>query len=290
MSLVQKCDFCGSLDYQILRSSRTVKTDTNFAFAGSSAKLTQELLRCNECTLVQTRRTLKNEELIKGYENNVDEIHDSQFYVRCRTFSRALKKIFHQSDLRQTEARTLIDIGCSSGAILCASKKMGINALGVEPSESLVNQGRARGLDIHKGVLPDSKFKNKTFSIVSSWDVIEHVVSPRKFIECLRELCEPDSLLIINTPNYNSWQRKILGSYWPFFLEVHLFYFTPATLTKLLREFDFEVEFIRNHMQCLELGYLINRYFPKIKVPKRLSHIPIWYSMGQISVVARLSR
>ena len=290
VNLAQKCDLCGSLDYEVLRSSPSVETDTNFAFAGSTAKLTQELLRCIECSLIQTRRMMNNEELMKGYESNADEIHDSQFYLRCKTFLKAMKKLFHELDVQQLHGKTMIDIGCSSGAILCASKSLGINAVGVEPSESLVNRGRARGLVIHKGALPDPKFKNRSFSFVSSWDVIEHVVSPRKFMECLKELCAPDTLLIINTPNYDSWQRKLLREYWPFFLEVHLFYFTPATLTKLLREFDFEVEFIGNHLQCLELGYLIQRYFPKMEIPKKVSRIPIWYSMGQMSVVAKVPR
>jgi 2-polyprenyl-3-methyl-5-hydroxy-6-metoxy-1,4-benzoquinol methylase len=290
MNLVQKCDLCGSTEYETLMTSRPEKADTNFAFAGSSAKLTQELLRCIECTLIQTLRVVNKEELIQGYESNVDEIHDSQFSVRCRTFLRALKKLFHDLDVKQIDGKTMVDIGCSSGAILCASKALGINAVGVEPSKSLVDQGLARGLVIHKGVLPDPKFKNRSFSFVSTWDVIEHVVSPRQFVQSLKELCAPDSLLIINTPNYDSWQRKLLGSYWPFFLEVHLFYFTPTTVTKLLSELGFEVTLIRNHVQCLELGYLIHRYFPNIRISKKVSRIPIWYSMGQMSIVARMSR
>ena len=101
VNLDQKCDFCGSSDYQILRSSRSEGANTSFVFAGSSAKLTQELLRCIECSLIQTRRVLNNEELIRGYESNVDEIHDSQFHVRCKTFFRALKKLFHEMDIQQ---------------------------------------------------------------------------------------------------------------------------------------------------------------------------------------------
>jgi 2-polyprenyl-3-methyl-5-hydroxy-6-metoxy-1,4-benzoquinol methylase len=290
MNFIQKCDLCGSTNYEIVVKARAEKVNTNFAFAGSSAKLTQELLRCIECSLIQTLRMVNNEELIQEYENNVDEIHDSQFSARCKTFLRAMKRLFHELDIKNINGRTMIDIGCSSGAILCASKNLGIVAEGVEPSKSLVDQGLARGLVIHKGVLPNPQLKNGSFSFVSSWDVIEHVVSPRQFVQNLKELCAPGTLLIINTPNYDSWQRKLLGKYWPFFLEVHLFYFTPITATKLLREFGFEVELIRNHVQCLELGYLIRRYFPKIKMSKKVSRIPIWYSMGQMTIVARVSR
>jgi 2-polyprenyl-3-methyl-5-hydroxy-6-metoxy-1,4-benzoquinol methylase len=287
---VQNCDFCGSSDYKVLKPARSSEGNADFAFAGSSAKLTQALLRCVECDLIQTLQVLKNEELIKGYENNVDEIHDSQFSVRCNTFFRALNRLLNEVRVEPEGRSTLIDIGCSSGAILCASNRLGIDAIGLEPSESLVKQGRARGLEIHKGILPDPKFRNRKFSFVSSWDVIEHVSSPRSFIESLKELCDAKTFLILNTPNYDSWQRKLLGNYWPFFLEVHLFYFTPETIAKLLSDSGFEVEFIGNHVQCLELGYLINRYFPKLRLPNIISRIPIWYSMGQMSVIARVLR
>jgi 2-polyprenyl-3-methyl-5-hydroxy-6-metoxy-1,4-benzoquinol methylase len=285
---IQRCDFCGCSDYEVLITARSTEKDTSFAYAGSTAKLTQALLRCIKCNLIQTFQVVKSTELIKGYENNVDEIHDSQFSVRCNTFFKALKKLFDEADTKPLDGRTLIDVGCSSGAILCASRKLGIDAIGIEPSESLVKQGQARGLEIHKGVLPDSKFKGRTFSFVSSWDVIEHVTSPRSFIKSLKELCDPNTLLILNTPNYDSWQRKLLGKRWPFFLEVHLFYFTPPTITELLSEFGFDVEYIGSHKQCLELGYLIHRFHPNLQIPRKISQIPIWYSMGQMTVLAKV--
>lgn len=286
----QPCDLCGGSNYLVVLPQQESEDKLAFAFAGSNSKLTQMLLSCKECGLVQTLRVLSQNELLEGYKNNPDELHDTQFDVRYKTFLKSLRKILDTLDIDVPVRGKFIDVGCSSGAVLAAANDLGFESIGIEPSKSLVQKGRNRGLNVIEGVLPSQLLDSVHYDFVSSWDVIEHVESPREFLENIYKICTSSSYLVINTPNYDSWQRKVLGKFWPFFLEVHLFYFTPETISKLMSDIGFDVVNIKKHVQCLELGYLVQRFFPARRLPKLLYQIPIWYKMGQITITARISK
>jgi hypothetical protein len=102
----------------------------------------------------------------------------------------------------------------------------------------------------------------------------------------------------VNYPDYASLARKLLGFRWPFFLSVHLFYFTPATITKLLNKYQFEIIEIRPYWQTLELGYALQRaskilsfFTPveKLVYLLKLNDVPLTYNMGQSLIVAKKS-
>jgi hypothetical protein len=91
-----------------------------------------------------------------------------------------------------------------------------------------------------------------------------------------------------------------MGRSWVFLLDVHLYYFTRATIHKLLDDAGFDVVRMRPHLQRLTLGYVLQRATPYIGAPARLAerlcrglgignrHVPYW--MGQTLVVARKRR
>ena len=88
-----------------------------------------------------------------------------------------------------------------------------------------------------------------------------------------------------------------MGRSWVFLLDVHLYYFTRATIRKLLEDAGFDVVLIRPHFQRLALGYVLQRATPYVGAPARLgarlfrqlgvqdSQVPYW--MGQTLVIAR---
>ena len=105
-----------------------------------------------------------------------------------------------------------------------------------------------------------------------------------------------DGHLIVNYPDYDSWPRKLMGTKWPFFLSVHLFYFTPQSIRQILEKHGFQVVRIEPYFQTLELGYVLERagqifYFAKwveraVKI-LGLGQIPFKYYLGQTLVTAK---
>ena len=62
-----------------------------------------------------------------------------------------------------------------------------------------------------------------------------------------------------------------MGRSWVFLLDVHLYYFTRATIRKLLEDAGFEIVRIRPHFQRLALGYILHRAMPYVGAPARLA-------------------
>ena len=53
-----------------------------------------------------------------------------------------------------------------------------------------------------------------------------------------------------------------MGHRWPWLMEMHLYYFTPRTLRRMLEEIGFEVIHSSPQGRYLRLGYLISRLQP----------------------------
>ena len=86
------------------------------------------------------------------------------------------------------------------------------------------------------------------------WDVLEHTPDPKSEVREAHRLLNDEGLLVINYPDIGSWIARVMGRSWVFLLDVHLYYFTRATIRKLLEDAGFEVVRIRPHFQRLALG------------------------------------
>jgi len=217
--------------------------------------------------------------------------------MRIKTFQRALGKILARFPLRPDPTKKILDIGCAGGAFLKAAKDLGFEGSGVEPSAWLCAKGKELyTLDLRPGELGQQGFRKSSFSMATLWDVLEHVGHPGTLLDEIHDILETDGLLIINVPDYDSLARRWLGKFWPFFLSVHLFYFTPDTLGRLLGRHGFRVIHKAPFFQTLELGYALKRasaYWRPLAFVgwcARVLHmdrLPLRYNMGQTTFVAR---
>lgn len=97
--------------------------------------------------------------------------------------------------------RRLLDVGCGDGEALEILHGLGWQAEGVEFDASAVTAARQRGLQVWHGGLDSAAFPDKSFDVVTSSHVIEHVHSPQKFLqESLRILVDGGTLIAV-TPN-----------------------------------------------------------------------------------------
>ncbi|MBI4198898.1 MAG: class I SAM-dependent methyltransferase [Chloroflexi bacterium] len=137
----------------------------------------------------------------------------------------------------------LLDVGCATGEFLAAARLRGWEVQGVELSPYAAALARQRhGLPVFAGTLREARFLAERFDVVTLWDVIEHLPDLRADLEEVRRLLRPGGLLGLETPNWDSIYRRMLGRRWPAYQpRLHLYYFTRASAAGLLARAGFDV-------------------------------------------------
>lgn len=296
------CPLCGAHHYTVLQLAKYAdgvsEKSLRQAFSASSDHvLMDQLVQCDDCSLVYLNPRIPQEIILDGYKDAVDPTFVRQNEQRLKTFKRSLRRLASRYGLEANADTHVLDVGCAGGAFPKAAADLGFSVVGVEPSAWLAEQGRqAYGLDIRVGVLGEQDFADASFDLITLWDVIEHLTAPHEVVDDIRRLLKDDGLLVVNYPDYGSLMRRLLGAKWPFFLSVHLIYFTPQTIRRFLEARGFAVAEVRPFWQTLELGYAMERgaaYFSAVGLLAKatrligLQRLPLRYNMGQSFLVAR---
>ena len=267
--------------------------------ASSHAPLIDALAMCELCGHIQTNPRLDMDEVLKGYAAAIDPDHVKQDKHREKTFVRAISRVDSLSMLRNSKNTRVLDIGCASGAFLnSVSREFGWKGVGLDPSKWMCDFGKhSYGLDLRPNYFSADLFNANSFDLVTLWDVIEHISEPNQVLRDIALVLKDDGLLIVNVPNSHSIASRILGRRWPFILAVHIHYFTPTSIMKILDKHGFTVVESRPYFQSLGFGYLLKRVFSilgwQVKVDAFASYldkISLTYNMGQTTFVAKKKR
>jgi len=101
------------------------------------------------------------------------------------------------------KGRRVLDIACGEGYGTAALRRAGAaQVTGVDISEDVCEHARQKyGLDVRVGSAERIPLENASVDVVVSFETIEHVSRPQRFVdECARVLT-PGGKLIISTPN-----------------------------------------------------------------------------------------
>lgn len=96
----------------------------------------------------------------------------------------------------------VLEIGCGTGEFLARLRTLGHDGVGLEINDKAVRQGVAAGLDIRLGRIEEFAESNEdVFDVVCAFQVLEHVVDPRSFIEASLRCLRTGGLAIFAVPN-----------------------------------------------------------------------------------------
>ena len=174
-------------------------------------------------------------------------------------------------------ARTALDVGAGAGLLVAACRRRGLDAVGVEPSRSLVEAApRANGVELLHGVLPHPQLAQRQFDLVFLVDVLEHVADPLALLRHCAARLAPGGLFVVVTPDVGSVAAQALGRRWWHFRLAHVGYFNRRSLQKaaaaagmLVRRFErprwfFPVRYLTERLAVyFPLGWL-NRLAPQV--------------------------
>ncbi|MFH0953326.1 MAG: class I SAM-dependent methyltransferase [Verrucomicrobiota bacterium] len=147
---------------------------------------------------------------------------------------RAFEQIAHVQRYVDRPPR-LLDFGAGAGAFVRAALDQGWDAAGVEQCEAAM----ARAKEFHRVELRP-ELENERYDIVTMWDVIEHLRAPEEVLRMIGGHLPEGGLLFIETGNFESWRRVADGDRWHLYLFDHQFYFSPASLRRMLERAGFD--------------------------------------------------
>lgn len=262
-------------------------------------KKQRRFYQCKHCGLrlqwpLPTQQELADyydEEFSKGMYRTFTEAQ----VMKERTAAFRLRKV-----LRWTKpAGKWLDVGCANGVFVSTAATMGVDACGIELSSVAVQQACEQGLNVRQARIEELPAAER-FDCVTAFDVIEHVLDPRGFLQSIADRLNAGATCVLSLPNVNSLFAKVMGKTWWFYIpEEHLHYFNSQTITKLATEIGLEtlhtgptakpLTFDYGLTQFKEFNPLIYRLLSSVSIliPKAMRTAILPLAIGEMLVVLR---
>ncbi len=208
---------------------------------GSKTLEGYNILKCVDCGFVY----------LDPLPENLDSFYETHEYRSQWDYKFLPDDIHRKYDSEQNErivrigvqnirGRSILDLGASAGIFLDTVQSLASETVAVEPCAEYREYLITRGHGYYS--YPEDAIQDgvKT-DIVTSFDVIEHVADPIKFIKVAYSLLEPGGTFVLSMPNLND---LILNcnkqAFEPFFYQLaHINYFSSQMIPKLFEKSGF---------------------------------------------------
>lgn len=277
MSETFHCHSCGGSTYRVIvdrRRERAHRTTSSPVAAGAYACTNRGtgsglcVVECSGCRLRALHPMPDGAAVERAYADVEDPTYVTIEPHRQVAFQKLLDGIGRYA----SPPGRLLDVGCYTGLFPLAAQAAGWEVFGLEPSRwaATLAETRLPGR-VTTGYLRDAVFPEASFDIITSWDVIEHVTDPRGDLQRMARLLKPGGRLFLSTMASAAPIVRLLGARWPWYMEMHRFYFTPETLGRLLTDAGLVVRAIEPYPHYTSLRYIFWKLESVVGAPSRLA-------------------
>jgi 2-polyprenyl-3-methyl-5-hydroxy-6-metoxy-1,4-benzoquinol methylase len=286
------CPVCGSGDVRAWYPADVHEAEeVSFSYTFSPEhNRTFQVLRCRACTHAFCCPIPEN--IAQRYRDVVDEEYLRHELSRMLSAEAVLRTLNSQG-----LSGRLLDVGCATGDLLAAAKKLGFQPEGLELSDWSSRLARERGFVVHQDSLETLAQRSpQTYDFITLMGVVEHFSCPREELNHLRRLLKPGGVLAIWTGDVDSILSRMLGRRWWYWQGQHIQYFTRQSLVRLIRDAGFEVVAIRRFPFAATRGTITNS-LRRYRLSKLLGWLvrpffivkPVWFLRlpGEMLMLAR---
>lgn len=258
---------------------------------GTKPYLDNRLLQCTECALVRAADRYFASELSEIYTDRYfygpEFIGGKTEYVNYRREQKALASNFRRriQILRRLapDAMRLVEIGSGYGYFLeLAGRQWRVQ--GLEISAHAAQEAQKLGVPCICGDYLLHDMRTFMPDIVCLWDTIEHLLSPRRLLEKVASDLRSHGVIAISTGDIGSILPRLQGRHWRLIHPpTHLWYFSSATLIRLLRAVGFEPVKVVHPWYYRSLRTCLGP--PARFLPQRIADLPIPIQTGDLMEV-----
>lgn len=214
------------------------------------------IIKCNDCGLIFTYPIPDETKILKGYSSG--KIIKSSLLEKSNEYGEIIfpqwkikenYQIFKEIHKYKKTGR-MLDAGCLWGLFLSIAQNYGWDCYGVEPYKKAATYAREKhGLNVFQGNTRKAGYPDNYFDVITTFDVLEHVVNPIDELREINRIIKSSGLLCIGTPNVDGFYpkcqkfyRKIGGATWDYLNPPFHFYgFNKENLVKLVGKAGFRV-------------------------------------------------
>lgn len=254
-----KCNLCGRDEWRVRFPATMIDVPQVQAFRCTSPGYGNhaQIVECVHCGYVYANPRLSEEQLLAAYAAVEDSTYVQEREGRELTFRHHLQHM--EEVVGRANGRSLLDVGAYIGVFVEVAAEAGWQVHGVEPSAWAVCEAQKRGLPVIEGTQDAWELQGKQFDVVTLWDVIEHVDDPTAELQKAYDLLKPGGWAVVHTMDVASWAARLMGRRWPWLMDMHLHYFSQATLAQMMEKVGFEIAWSGARGRYLRLGYLVTR-------------------------------
>jgi SAM-dependent methyltransferase len=199
----------------------------------------------------------------QDYYSNSTGVSKTTGYPDYQAMEPALRKSFREKLTRIKRLKSagmLLDVGCAFGFFLDEAKDS-FDAYGIELSPFAAAFAHAElDLNVFVGTFTTAGIEEATFDVITLWDTLEHLSSPRKALQEAARLLKTGGVLALQTGDVASLCAKFSGMRWHLYnLPEHLFFFSKDTCTRILQATGFKVIWCSYDTNYYSLSHLLDR-------------------------------
>lgn len=287
------CENCNSLFHMEMFPARfAANEDASIYQCTSSGHRTHgRILKCLHCGLVFNETRHDAEKLLDFYSDVEDPTYLKNIDSRFKTFRYNFEKI----KPRLPASGKLLDIGSYCGVSLKVAHENGFETLGVEPSKWAARYSEEVMQErVFQGTLRDLPAEEGPFDVITMWDVMEHLPHPVEEMKRIHSRLKPGGVFVFSTLFIDNWYPKIMKERWPWYMDMHLFYFTLDALSQLLTKAGLELVHHQKYTHIITLEYFFfkldalgvfgAKYLGEVFGKTSLRNIMIPFSFGDIQM------
>ena len=247
------------------------------------------VIRCRRCSLRWLSPARSREDYLEIYRSSYFETLPEDYgSVVADRSAHFRERIGRMRRWFQDRPFSLLDVGAATGEFLHEALRAGIDAIGIEPSESACREAEEKfGIRLIRGDIFDVPPNMDAYDVIHMNHVFEHIPYPKECLRKLHEMLKPGGYLMIEVPyqfgNFLERCRARFGILEPqpfsMYSIHHPFFYTPKCLKILLRNHGFGIRQVR-----VWRGYLSS----KLEEAGRYCRYPAWSLVEQYAHLANI--